>query len=207
MALIELPDPEPDGSTSVERSIESRASHRSFAGTPVDLDDVSQLLWAAQGITHQRDGVAMRAAPSAGATYPLVAFLETAPNGVDGLEAGLYRYDPGDHSLEATVGRTIRDALTQAALGQAVVRGAAAIVVLTADYDRTLKQYPDHGERYVHMEAGHAAQNVQLVSESRSLASCPVGAFVDADVAEALDLSKQHDPLYLIPFGNRLPTE
>ena len=207
MTHIELSDPETDGSTSVERAIATRESRRSFARTPVGLDDVSQLLWAAQGITHQRDGVAMRAAPSAGATYPLVAFLETASNGVDGLDAGLYRYDPGDHDLETTVGGTIRDDLAQAALEQDVVKGAPAIVVLTADYDQTRVQYPDHGERYVHMEAGHAAQNVQLVGESRGLASCPVGAFVDGDVADALDIPERLEPLYLLPFGNRSTTD
>lgn len=207
MTQVELPGPERDGSTSVERAIATRESRRSFDRTPVSIEDVSQLLWAAQGITHQHDGVAMRAAPSAGATYPLVAFLEIASNGVDGLDAGLYRYDPGDHDLETTVDGTIRDDLAQAALEQDVVKEAPAIIALTADYDRTREQYPDHGERYVHMEAGHAAQNVQLAGEPRDLASCPVGAFVDSDVADALALPERLDPLYLLPFGNRLTAE
>ena len=202
MDPVALPEPQTGGSTSVERAIATRASRRSFADEPVELADVSQLLWAAQGITHERDGIAMRAAPSAGATYPLVAFLEVAPNGSESLEAGVYRYDPESHTLESTIQTVVRDELTRAALGQEVVREAPATLVLTAIYDRTRSQYPEHGERYVHMEVGHAAENVHLICESRALASCPVGAFRDGDVADALALPESLDPLYLVPFGN-----
>jgi len=88
-------------------------------------------------------------------------------------------------------------------MGQEVVREAPATIVLTADYDRTRGQYPEHGDRYVHMEAGHVAENVHLVGESRGIGSCPVGAFVDDDVTDALDLPAPLEPLYLLPFGNR----
>ncbi|ELY44596.1 SagB/ThcOx family dehydrogenase [Natronorubrum sulfidifaciens] len=203
MASIDLPDPETDGSTSVERAIATRTSRRSFARPPLELADVAQLLWAAQGVTHVRDGVEMRTAPSAGATYPLVAFLEVAPEGCAALDAGLYRYEPGAHRLEATVQEAIHDALTEAALGQAVVQAAPATIVLAAEAERTRRQYPDHGDRYVHMEAGHAAQNVHLVCESRTLQSCPVGAFDDDAVAATLELPARLEPLYLVPVGNR----
>lgn len=203
MAPIELPEPETDGPTSVERAIATRASRRSFARTPVDLADVSQLLWAAQGTTHAEGGIELRAAPSAGATYPLTAFLEVAPDGSADLEPGLYRYDPAAHALDVEIDAAVHDDLTRAALGQDVVRAAPMTIVLTADYDRTRREYPDHGDRYVHMEAGHAAQNVHLVCESRELNSCPVGAFSDADVADALALSDRLDPLYLLPCGHR----
>jgi len=206
MTRIALPDPETDGSTSVEQAIATRASRRSFATTPVALTDVSQLLWAVQGVTHVADGVEMRAAPSAGATYPLVAFLEVAPEGSTELDPGLYRYEPSDHALEPTLETAIHDDLTTAALDQPVVGDAPATIVLAAEYERTCSQYPDHGERYVHMEAGHAAQNVHLVCESRELNSCPVGAFVDAKVTDILSLPDDLDPLYLVPFGYR-PTE
>ncbi|QFU83105.1 SagB/ThcOx family dehydrogenase [Natronorubrum aibiense] len=201
MAPIDLPDPGTHGSTSVERAIATRASRRSFARTPLELADVAQLLWAAQGLTHVRDGVEMRTAPSAGATYPLVAFLEVAPDGCAALEAGLYRYDPRKHRLEFEREGPIHDDLTEAALGQDVVRAAPATVVLAADADRTRRQYPDHGDRYVHMEAGHAAQNVLLVCASRELHGCPVGAFDDADLSAALGLPERLEALYLLPCG------
>lgn len=201
MTHIDLPEPELDGTTSVERAITNRASRRTFADEPVGLADVSQLLWAAQGVTHTSDGVEMRAAPSAGATYPLIAFLEIAADGCERLDAGVYRYEPADHELRLSVERSVREELVAAALGQPVVDRAPATIALAADFERTVREYPDHGERYVHMEAGHAAQNVHLVCEAHELRSCPVGAFADADVASALRLPEGLDPLYLVPFG------
>ncbi len=202
MAPIELPEPERDGQTSVERTIATRESRRVFAESPVGIEDVAQLLWAAQGITHRTDGVRMRAAPSAGATYPLTVLLTIASGGCEGLEGGVYQYDPVGHALEIDGTTPVREALTRAAGDQEVLRNAPATVVLTANYDRTRRQYPDHGDRYVHMEAGHAAQNVHLVCESREMNSCPVGAFSDAEVAEVLALPDRLDPLYLLPVGH-----
>ncbi|MFA9418039.1 SagB/ThcOx family dehydrogenase [Natrinema sp. HArc-T2] len=203
MASIELPDPESDGSTSVEQAIATRESRRSFAQTPIDINDVAQLLWAAQGQTHVRDGVELRAAPSAGATYPLTVFLEVAPNGSEELEPGVYRYEQQRHALERELETAVHDDLTAASLDQAVIADAPMTIVVTADYDRTQRQYPDHGERYVHMEAGHVAENVHLVCESRGLNICPVGAFTDAAVATALSLPARLEALYLLPVGHR----
>jgi len=202
MGTIELPEPSTDG-PSVEAAIATRASRRSFADEPVTLDTVGQLLWALQGVTHERDGIDMRAVPSAGATYPLVADLEIADGGCTDLEPGCYRYDPDRHALKRRVEREIRDELTAAALDQPVIAGAPAVVALSAEYDRTTGKYPEHGERYVHMEAGHAAQNLHLVCEARGLGSCPVGAFDDEALSEALALEPAFEPLYLLPFGRR----
>lgn len=203
MAPIDLPDPETDGATSVERAIATRESRRSFARTPIELDAVSDVLWAAQGQTHVRDGVKLRAAPSAGATYPLIVFLEVAPNGSEELKPGLYRYDQQRHALERELDAAVHDGLMAASLDQAVIADAPMTIVVTADYSRTQRQYPDHGERYVHMEAGHVAENVHLVCEARGLNTCPVGAFTDADVAAALSLPARLEPLYLLPVGHR----
>lgn len=203
MASIDLPEPIPRGETSVERAIATRASRRSFAAEPITLEDVSQLLWAAQGFTHVRDGVKLRAAPSAGATFPLTVFLEVAPEGCEGLDPGLYRYEPAEHGLESVLESPIHEDLTRAALQQPVIGDAPATVVIAADDDRTVDQYPDHGKRYVRMEAGHVGQNVHLIAESRDLNACPVGAFSDADLADVLSLPDALDPLYLLPVGNR----
>lgn len=203
MDTVELPRPETDGAVSVERAIESRASRREFSSDPVDIEDVAQLLWAAQGLTHERDKIPMRAAPSAGATYPLVVDLDVTPGGCDRLDAGLYRYDPDRHALDRRQTGTVHDAVTSAALDQAVIADAPAVIALSADFDRTTGKYPEHGERYVHMEAGHAAQNVQLSCESNELNSCPVGAFDDESLFDALALSAEFEPLYLVPFGRR----
>ena len=207
MDTIELPEPDPDGQLSVERAIATRASRRTFASDPVTLEDVSQLLWAAQGITHVRSGVRMRAAPSAGATYPLETVLEVAPDGCEALEASLYRYEQATHRLEQIHAEPCHDELTAAALTQEVVRDAPATIALAANVDRTRRQYPAHADRYVHMEAGHVAENVHLVCASRELNTCPVGAFSDDEVRDVLELSDDLEPLYLLPFGNRPPIQ
>lgn len=201
MDRIDLPEPRTDGSTSLEKTIASRASRRSFADRPVELAEIAQLLWAAQGITHRREGIEMRAAPSAGATYPFVVFVEVGPEGCEELDAGLYRYHPSSHELDVAIDGPIRDGLTAASGGQPVVANAPATIVLAADFDRTLREYPSHGERYVHMEAGHIAQNVHLVCVGGDLDSCPVGAFDDDKLARVLELPDRLDPLYLVPFG------
>lgn len=204
MTSISLPVPDRDSPTSIETAIANRRSRRSFAGTPLDRADVGQLLWAAQGVTRDGMGDAYRAAPSAGATYPLVVFLELLPDSCENLPAGLLRYEPAEHGLGQVQDSPLRDDLVRAALGQDVVEGGAATIVLAADFDRTTREYPDHGRRYVHMEAGHAAQNVQLACESRGLSCCPVGAFQDEQLHSALSLPDELDPLYLLPVGNRI---
>lgn len=204
---LELPDPATGERGDVEGAIDARESRRSFASTPVSIEHVATLLWAVQGITHEQDGVPLRAAPSAGATLPLVALLAVAPEGCDGLDAGLYRYEPEEHRLDRAIDGSVHAELTRAAHGQAVVDGAPATVALAADYDRTTRQYPDHGERYVHMEAGHAAQNALLACASRGLNACPVGAFDDDELADVLELPAELDPLYLVPFGRNPGTE
>lgn len=199
----ELPAPDAKEPVSVVDAIDRRASRRAFGDDPLELADVATLLWATQGITHERDGVEMRAAPSAGATYPLSALLEVAGDGIPALTAGLYGYTPGEHALERRIDGSIREALVAAALEQPVVSRGAATIVLVADYKRTCREYPEHGERYVHMEAGHAAQNAQLSCEGRGLSTCPVGAFRDDEVARVLELPEGLDPLYLLPVGHR----
>lgn len=203
MDTIELPEPSTDGSTSIERAIATRASRRSFADEPVSLDAVAQLLWGVQGLTHERDGIDMRATPSAGATYPLVADLEVTDGGCTELDVGLYRYDPNRHVLKRRLDTPVQDELTAAAGDQPVVADAPAVIALSADCGRTTGRYPDHGERYVHMEAGHAAQNVHLLCEAQGLNSCPVGAFDDEALADALALQAAFEPLYLVAFGRR----
>ena len=199
--MHQLPEADTEGRKTVSRAVADRESRRSFADEPLDETDVAQALWSAQGVTHQRDGVEMRAAPSAGATYPLTVFLEVRRNGCETLGAGVYRYVPDaePHAVEEHTASSVRDELVAAAGGQNVVRDAPVSVVMTADYAITTREYPHHGERYVHMEAGHAAQNVHLVCEERGMVSCPVGAFSDEAVASAMGI--ETEPLYIVPFG------
>ena len=147
---VKLPQPRTDSGVAVEQALHLRRSVRDFTDRPLALDEVAQLLWSAQGIT-SADG--LRTAPSAGALYPLELYLVAGH--VNGLPAGVWHYLPRTHHLERVDESDVRPALAQAALGQAWLREAAAVVVFTAVYERTGRKYGRRGRRYVHIEAGH----------------------------------------------------
>ncbi len=194
-----LPDPRTDGTVSVEKALLERRSIRDYADEPVTLSDVSQLLWSAQGLTAASR---YRTAPSAGALYPLEVYLVAGK--VSSLTAGIYHYKPQGHELIKVADGDRRAELSNAALGQSALRQAPASLVLTAVYERTTQKYRDRGIRYVHMEAGHAAQNVCLQAVSLDLGTVVIGAFYDDDVKRVMALPGSEAPLYLIPFGKRI---
>ncbi len=189
---IDLPAPDTSGDLSVEAAIQQRRSVRSFTDEVLTTEQISQLAWAAQGITDEAMG--FRAAPSAGALYPIELYLVT-PEGV-------YHYLPEPHAVEVVADDDRRPALAQAALGQGHVRSAPLVMVVTGVFARTAAKYGDRAERYVYMEAGHIGQSVHLQAEALGLGSVPVGAFEDAAVADCLGLPDDHAPLYLIPVGH-----
>lgn len=194
---ITLSAPATDGDVSVEAALDSRRSEREYASRPLSLSDVAQLLWAAQGVTDQDGG---RTAPSAGALYPLELYLVAGH--VDSLPAGVYRYEPGTHRLHPVADGDRRKPLAQAAVGQAWVRRAPAVLVIAGVYERTASKYGQRARRYVHIEVGHAAQNVYLQAEALDLATVIVGAFDDDEVHETLGLPADHAPLALLPVGH-----
>ncbi len=195
---VALPEPSVTGSTPLEQLIAQRRSIRDYQTTAVDLAEIGQLLWAAQGITHLQG---LRAAPSAGALYPLELYVVTGH--IEGLAQGVYHYEPRHHQLMKTSDGDLRDALTRAALSQDWMKHAPAVIVITADYDRTSRKYGKRGQRYVHIEAGHAAQNLFLQSESLGLATVVVGAFNDDEVVRVLRLPADLQPLLLMPVGRK----
>lgn len=146
-------------------------------------------------ITDRREG--LRTAPSAGALYPLELYL--VAGNVEGLPDGVYRYRPRDHELTKTGDGDRRRELAKVTFDQSWIQDAAGVLIFSAVPDRTTRKYGKRGIRYVHMEAGHAAQNVYLQAVSLNLATVVVGAFEDDDVKSVLGL--EEDPLYLMPFG------
>jgi SagB-type dehydrogenase family enzyme len=195
---IKLPEPKYDSKVSVEKAQLGRRSIRNYADEAMTLADVSQLLWAAQGIT---DPAGYRTAPSAGALYPLEVYLVAGK--VGSLPAGIYRYKPRGHELLKVMDGDKRVELANAALGQTALKQAPATLVLTAFYERTTQKYRERGIRYVHMEAGHAAQNICLQAVSLDLGTVVIGAFHDEDIKKVMQLGGSEEPLYLIPFGKR----
>jgi SagB-type dehydrogenase family enzyme len=195
---IRLPAPKKDGATSVERALQERRSIRDFKSQPLSIAEVSQLLWAAQGITASGG---LRTAPSAGALYPLEVYL--LAGNVDGLPEGVYKYRPDAHEVMRVVAGDKRTELSRAALGQTSIRDGAAVLLLTAVYGRTTARYGERGIRYVHIEIGHVGQNVCLQAVALNLGAVVIGAFDDSRVKRIANLMPQEEPVYLIAIGNK----
>jgi SagB-type dehydrogenase family enzyme len=199
MEQIELPGPVLKGMLSVEEAIGRRRSRRSFSEAPLTLEQLGQLLWAAQGVTGETPR--HRAAPSAGATCPMEIFVATGAATVGQLQAGVYHYLPARHALEQTHDADIRERVAEAALGQDFLEAAPASVLMAADHERTGRRYGERARRYVAMEAGHISQNVYLQAEAIGLATVAVGAFHDRALASAFQLPRPLEALYLMAVG------
>ena len=196
--VVKLPPAVTDGKMSLERAIAERRSVREYGPEPVTLEEVAQLLWAAQGITKPpRD----RAAPSAGATFPLEVYVVAGK--VTGLPAGLYRYKPMTHELHLVVAGDLREKLAHACLSQGFVELAPVSVVLAAVVSRTNTRYGERAVRYVHQETGFAGENLHLQAVALGLGTVVVGAFVDDEVADVLLLPPDEGPLLVFPVGRR----
>jgi SagB-type dehydrogenase family enzyme len=197
-SILNLPEPRFSGEMSLEEALLKRRSIREYASDPLSLSQVSQLLWAAQGITAE-DG--RRTAPSAGALYPLEIYL--AVSNVENLLPGVYLYKPQGHKLTMIIEGDLSDDLSKAALGQSPVKNAAVNVIISAFYERTTVKYGDRGIRYVHLEVGHAAQNVCLQATALGLGVVTIGAFYDDQVKNLLKMDEKETPLYILSAGRK----
>lgn len=189
---VKLPQPELKGSVPLEEAITKRRSVRAFQDKELSMKQLSQLLWAGQGVTAPKSGPGLRAAPSAGALYPMELFAVK--------KDGTYRYAPKTHSLAPHAAGDLRPQLT-AAHGQISVSSAPLDIVLCSVHKKITAKYGERGVRYAHIEAGHIAQNIHLEAAALGLGSVPVGAFDDAKVKAALKLPEGCEPLYIIPVG------
>jgi SagB-type dehydrogenase family enzyme len=194
-----MPVPRHDGTVSVEHALQNRRSVRRFKNEPLTLSELSQLLWAAQGITTPRG---FRTAPSAGALFPIEIYV--ASGNVTDLPAGIYKYNYRDHTLSQNVGSDKRNELSQAALNQASIAKVPVVLLFCAVYERVTRTYGQRGIQYVFMEIGHAAQNVCLQAVALGLGTVVIGAFRDNEVKLIANLAADEEPTYFIPVGRRL---
>ena len=186
---IQLTKPHLTGTISLEECIVKRESVRSFLNKDLEIEKISQLLWAGQGKKGHK-----RTVPSAGATYPL--FLYVVLKGKE-----LYLYDHQKNSLEMIIEGDFSNKLAEASWNQNFISAAPLNIVICADHSRTCNRYGDRGVRYVLIEVGHCAQNIHLEAVALGLGSVPIGAFNDINVKKLLELPKSIDPLYIIPIG------
>lgn len=196
---MHLPDPMIDGDVSLERTIHKRRTIRSFEGKALTLKQLSQVLWAAQGITDI--GEFKRAAPSAGALYPIDIYGVVGRDCIEKLDAGVYLYEPASHTISLVKEGDFRRDIAIASLGQMWMAHAPLTLVITAEYSRITVKYRQRGIRYAIMEAGHIGQNIFLQSQAMGLEAGIVGAFEDQEVIQVMGSKKTHKPLLLMPVG------
>lgn len=193
---MKLPEPNYQGTMSVEQALKQRRSVRNFKDSALTLKEVSQLLWAGQGQTVNWGG---RTVPSAGATYPLELYLVVG--NVEGLERGVYHYDGAKHELKKLSAQDVRSNIASAAWRQEFIAQAPVIIIIAADYRRTTEKYGQRGIRYVDNEVGHCGQNIHLQAEALGLGTVVVGAFQDSLIMNILRIKEE--PRYIMPIGRK----
>ncbi len=194
-----LPEPKIDGSMSVEKAIKQRRTVRSFRKSALTMEELSQLLYSAQGITE--DGGFKRSAPSGGALYPLDVYAVVGDRGVEGLAPGVYHYEPSGHRVDLISHGDKRRELARASLHQMWMASAPLNLVITSEYARITSKYGERGIRYALIEVGHVGQNIFLQAEAMGLKAGIVGAFHDSEVIRVMGIPLRHEPLLIMPVG------
>ncbi|MCP4748247.1 MAG: SagB/ThcOx family dehydrogenase [Desulfobacteraceae bacterium] len=196
---MKLPPPEYEGTVSVEAAIKQRRTVRAFDSRALNLNQLSQLLWAASGVT--QDGGFKRAAPSAGALYPMDVYVVAGQTGVEQIEAGIYHYQVGGHLLSPVSQGDMRQSVARASLSQMWMAGSPIIIVISAEYGRVTVKYGKRGIRYAMIEAGHIGQNIFLQAQTLGLEAAIVGAYDDKKLIDVMNIPSAHEPLLLMPVG------
>ena len=182
-------------------ALATRRSERDYSDEPMTKAELSQLLWAAQGVTAQSGGYLLRTAPSAGALYPVETYVIV--NNVADVARGVYHYDVRNHALELIKAVDFRSDVAQAALDQDMCAQAGAVFIWTAIFARSGWKYGQRAYRYVYLDAGHIAQNVALAAAALGLGSCQIGALFDDEVNTLIDVDgTEESTLYMTSVGH-----
>jgi SagB-type dehydrogenase family enzyme len=198
---IDLGPPSTEGGTPLWTAIVKRRSFRNFKDQPLSKKDISQLLWATQGITRRAMDFEFRACPSAGALYPVETYLVL--NNVTDINPGIYHYAIQSHNLEQLQKGDFRLKIAQAALDQDMAFAAGAVFVWTALFARAKWKYEQRAYRYVYLDAGHIAQNCALAAVALDLGTCQIAALYDEEVNVLLGIDGQEESvLYMSVVGH-----
>lgn len=187
LAVISLPEPVRDGGPGLWGVMAARRTERSYHPGPITVAELSQLLWAAQGLTGREKGdLRLRTVPSAGGLHPFDLYVVV--NRVEGMEPGLYHYLVPDHTLEFLRAGMLGADLARAALDQQMMERAAVNIALAAVVARSVWRYHERAWRYMYLDAGHIMQNLALAATAMGLGLCPIGAFYDREVDDFFGL-------------------
>ncbi len=180
-----------------------RRSRRDYTAEYLSLAELSQLLWAIQGVTAYAGRYALRTSPSAGALYPIETYV--IANRVDNLEPGAYHYDVIKHTLESIRKGKFGAEVAHAALDQTMLEDAAIVFIWTAIVARSKWKYGERAYRYIYMDAGHIGQNAYIAAEAMGFGCCTVGAFFDDEVGSIIGIDNEDEiVIYLCSIGKRI---
>jgi SagB-type dehydrogenase family enzyme len=198
---FKLPPPKERAGPSLWTALGLRRSRRNYAPHPMNQENLSQLCWAAAGVTADAKGLPLRTAPSAGGLYPIETYVVV--NRVHALEPGVYHYFPQGHSLELLRKGDYSNAVAHAALDQRMAMNAGVVFVWTAVLERCTWKYRQRAFRYIYLDAGHIGQNVALTAEGLGLGSCAIGALYDDEVNDLVGADGEEETaVYMTSVGN-----
>ena len=197
---IDLPPPVVQGGPGLWETIRTRRSIRAYTQEPMKLEELSQILWATQGITASAGEHRLRTTPSAGALYPIETYLLV--NRVEGLDPGLYHFDVETYQLDVLKLGNFSNEVTAGALDQRIAARASVVFIWSAIFQRSKWKYLQRAYRYIFLDAAHIAQNLALAAEGLGLGSCQIGAIYDDYLNELLDLNiTEESVIYLSSVG------
>lgn len=201
---LQLPEPDLSRPANLWQCLAKRRSERNTTPDPLSVDELSKIMWAAQGVTARAGIYLLRTAPSAGALYPFETYLYI--DKVKDAPQGIYHFNVADFALERMQDGNFSRAFADASMGQPAVSRAAVVIIWTAMMLRCMVKYRDRAMRYIPMDLGHVCQNVQLAATAMDLGSCSIGAFYDDDINELLGIDGEEETvLYLITVGRLNP--
>jgi SagB-type dehydrogenase family enzyme len=197
---VPLRPPLQEGGKPLWETIRQRRSRREFSHEPVTFSELSQLIWATQGITSREWGFDFRASPSAGALYPVETYI--VANRVDEISAGVYHSSVKEKSLVLLKQGSFGRDLNRAALGQEMLEDAGCVFVWTALVGRSKWKYRERAYRYIYMDAGHLGQSLYLAATALNLGCCTVGAFFDEEMDRLMGIDGREEiTVYLGAVG------
>lgn len=200
LKYIPLQPPEQRDGKPMWEMIAQRRSHREFSQQPITLPELSQLIWATQGITERAWGYDLRAAPSAGALYPIETYVVV--NRVNGLNPGIYHFNVKEYQLILLREGNFGEDLSNAGLGQEMLEEASCVFVWTAMVARSKWKYRERAYRYIYIDAGHIGQNLYLAATAMNLGCCTIGAFFDEEIDRLIGVDgKEEISVYLGAVG------
>jgi len=192
------------GSIDLWSAIGQRESCRVYSDEPLNLDELSILLWATQGVRLKLDaGHALRTVPSAGCRHAFETYLCVL--NVEGLEKGIYRYLPLEHALLFShAPEQLERSIARATLGQRFTGDAAVNFIWTALPYRMEWRYGLAAHKVIALDAGHVCQNLYLACETIGAGTCAIAAYHQGGMDELIDVDgKEEFTIYLAPVGKK----